>query len=180
MVIFAPPKKQALATVNKTINDLYGDRVRVRVGGICIIRDRILLVNHSLYGKETDFWVPPGGGIQFGESAESALKREFIEETGLNVVPGALLFINEHIQPPLHAIELFCRIDAIDGVPVKGIDPELPIENQIITDVRFMTFQEINALPGTSVHSLFSRVKALEEIFALGHYVSRQRSGFDI
>lgn len=171
MVIFAPPKKQALLTVNETIKDLYGDRVRVRVCGICIIHDRILLVNHSLYGKETAFWVPPGGGIQFGESAESALKREFREETGLDIEPGALLFINEHIQPPLHAIELFFQINAVDEIPVKGTDPELSLDNQIIADVRFLTIREIKELPETGVHSLFSRINALEDIFALGHYL---------
>jgi 8-oxo-dGTP diphosphatase len=176
MVIFAPPKKQALLTVNETIKDLYGGRVRVRVCGICIIRDRILLVNHSLYGKETAFWVPPGGGIQFGESAESALRREFIEETGLDIKPGALLFINEHIQPPLHAIEMFFQIDAVNGTPVKGMDPELSLEKQIIADVRFLTFQEIKAFPETSVHSIFSRIKALEDIFTLGHYFPGKES----
>jgi len=171
MVIFAPPKKQALLTVNETIKDLYGGRVRVRVCGICIIHDRILLVNHSLYGKENAFWVPPGGGVQFGESAEAALKREFREETGLDIETGALLFINEHVQPPLHAIELFFEINAVNGIPVKGIDPELFLEDQIIADVRFLTIQEIKKLPETSVHSFFSRVKALEDIFALGNYL---------
>lgn len=171
MVIFAPPKKQALLTVNETIKDLYGGRVRVRVCGICIVRDRILLVNHSLYGKETVFWVPPGGGIQFGESAESALKREFIEETGLDIEPGALLFVNEHIQLPLHAVEMFFQINAVNGIPVKGTDPELAVEKQIIADVRFLTFEEIRALPETSVHSLFSRINALEDIFTLGNYL---------
>jgi 8-oxo-dGTP diphosphatase len=105
MVIFARSKKQALQTLNADIGNLYGGSVRVRVGGLCVQEHRILLVNHALYGPEGIFWSPPGGGVQFGESAQQALVREFREETGLDVEVGELLFVHEHIAVPLHAVE---------------------------------------------------------------------------
>jgi 8-oxo-dGTP diphosphatase len=173
MVIFAALKSQALRTVNDQVKDLYGGQVRVRVCGICIVKDKILLVNHSLYGKGTSFWIPPGGGIKFGETADSALVREFKEEAGLDVIAGDLLFINEHIKPPLHAIELFFEIKSFDGNPVKGADPEFSVENQIIADVRFMTLQDIKEMAADSVHSLFSKIDSLADIFLLNKYISQ-------
>ncbi|MFN0131372.1 MAG: NUDIX domain-containing protein [Phycisphaerales bacterium] len=38
----------------------------------------------------------PGGHVNFGESAVDALKREFSEETGLEVATGPLLLTHEH------------------------------------------------------------------------------------
>jgi len=165
-------KNQALIKLNEPIKDLYGGIVRVRVCGICMANHKILLINHSLYGKDGFFWSPPGGGIGFGETAEIALQREFREETGLEVKIGQLLFVNEHIQAPLHAVELFFKIDSFEGMPEKGYDPELPAENQIIADVRFMSWEELRKFQDHQLHSLFSHVQALDEILQLKKYIS--------
>lgn len=165
-------KKRALQTLNEEIANLYGGAVRVRVCGICMQENRILLVNHGMYGKEGYFWSPPGGGIAFGEPAHEALVREFREETGLFVKPGRLLFVNEHIQSPLHAIELFFEIEFFDGTLLAGTDPELTTDGQIIRGVRFMTWEELTAFSAQQRHRIFSQVTSLAGILELNKYIA--------
>jgi len=162
----------AVQTLNDEAGNLYGGNVRVRVSGIYIVQDQILLVNHSLYGKNQSFWSPPGGGVIFGETAESALKREIKEETGLDAEIGEFLFVNEHLRPPLHAIELFFKIKSVQGKLEKGTDPEISTANQIIEEVKMMRLEEIRSLPVEAYHSIFARVRSLEEISGLGKFLS--------
>ncbi len=149
------------------LSRLYGNKVRVRACGICIQNDKILLAGHRMSGMSGLFWSPPGGGIQFGENAVEALKREFLEETGLSVEAGELLFLNEFIVPPLHALELFFRIRSFTGDLSLGMDPEFSVDSQILRQIKFMSFEEVKALPSDSVHSFFSRINSLQEIFEI-------------
>ena len=57
-------------------------------------------MRHVRPGKY-DFWVAPGGGVQDEEELSAAAQREVREETGLEVVAGKLLYIEELVQPDL-------------------------------------------------------------------------------
>jgi 8-oxo-dGTP diphosphatase len=95
--------------MDQEITALYGKKVRVRVCGLCWEDNKLLLVNHRSL-KPVNFWAPPGGGLEFGEKVENALKREFGEETGLEIAVTRFAFGCEYIQDPLHAIELFFHV----------------------------------------------------------------------
>ena len=141
----------------KTIQNLYGNKVRTRICGICVNDDGMLLVNHR--GLSTgDFWAPPGGGIEYNESCHQALERELNEETGLSITVNGLLFVCEYIEPPLHAIELFFEVTANGGQLKRGIDPEMNSKDQIIADVQFLTWQKIKELPPNQLHGIFKYV----------------------
>jgi 8-oxo-dGTP diphosphatase len=70
---------------------------RQRLAAKALIRrgDRVLLARLSANAVETGRWTLPGGGVDHGESPETALVREVAEETGLVAVPGALLGVND-------------------------------------------------------------------------------------
>lgn len=134
----------------------YGNKVRVRVCGLCWHQSRLLMVNHKGL-REGDFWAPPGGGLEFGETLEQVLIREFKEETGLNIAIDSFLFIHEHIQKPLHAIELFYQVTLLSGELKIGNDPET--ETKVIHDVRWMSIKEIEKIAPDEKHRFFSTSK---------------------
>ena len=171
MVIFAPSEIIILEPAKKELLELYGNRLRTRVCGICISDNRLLMVRHRFVGRENIFWSPPGGGMQFGESAPLAVIRELKEETGLDVEVAEMLFVSEFIQHPLHAIEVFFRIKSFSGMLATGTDPEFSEKNQIILDVRFMRMDEIKALPKEQVHRIFQRCETLHDLLEIKGYI---------
>jgi len=153
---------------DQEVTETFGHRVRLRVCGICAEGNHVLLVNHRGVGPLENFWMPPGGGVHFGESAPEALQREFREETGLAVRVGNLMFVNEFIGPPLHAVELFFRVYAVGGRLRTGTDPE--VTQQLITGVSYLSFPQIKNLEAAAVHNLFRYCKDLPELLRLSGY----------
>lgn len=140
--------------MNTTANKTFGHRVRLRACGICLKNDELLMVNHSALNT-SDFWAPPGGGIEYGQSIEETLIREFKEETGVDIRPVKFLFACEFIKSPLHAIEVFFEVEHVGGTLKVGSDPELENNAQIITDVKWMSAAEIEKQPETALHGIF-------------------------
>lgn len=62
------------------------------VTGVVIKDGKVLLARHT-YGGGAGKLIVPGGYIQFGETPEEALKREYLEETNVNVEPKQLIGI---------------------------------------------------------------------------------------
>jgi 8-oxo-dGTP diphosphatase len=149
--------------ITKEIEAKFGNNLRVRVNGILIEDDRILMVKHRM-GNDRIFWSVPGGGMQFGSSAIENLKREFLEETHLDVAVGKYLFVHEHLAPPLHGMEHFFEVKRISGEVKLGKDPELSPQNQILLEISWKTISEINAIGNESVHQLFWGIKSLSEL----------------
>lgn len=114
-------------------------RPRVRVAGILIEDGRILLIEHTKNDKK--YWLVPGGGVDWGESASAALIREFKEETSLDIEVEKFLFISETIAPDRqkHVINLYFKIKKVENssnIMKLG-------EEKILTDLRFIPEDEI-------------------------------------
>lgn len=65
---------------------------RPSVYGIIIYENKILLLRNKSNGK---LWLP-GGGLNIGESNENCLKRETLEETGIDIIVKDFLLFREN------------------------------------------------------------------------------------
>ncbi|MBM3425937.1 MAG: NUDIX hydrolase [Bacteroidetes bacterium] len=149
--------------ISKDIESKFGNRLRIRVNGVLIEENKILMIKHKM-SLEQDFWCTPGGGMQFGSTAHENLSREFLEETGLNISVGKFICVHEYLAPPLHALECFFEVKRISGTTTLGHDPELGPDNQILAELKWMTLLELQSLEEKSIHPLFLRIKSLEEL----------------
>jgi 8-oxo-dGTP diphosphatase len=70
----------------------------VRAYGILIRDDEVLLVRSSSPLISPPLWWLPGGGIDFAESPEQTLLREFREETGLSIKDPVLLDVASDVR----------------------------------------------------------------------------------
>ncbi len=114
-------------------------RPRVRVAGILIEDDKILLIEHLK--KDKRYWLVPGGGVDWGESTAEALIREYKEETNLDISVEKFLFLSETIAPDKqkHVINLYFQIKVLKN----SIENMQLGDEKNLTDLRFITKNEI-------------------------------------
>lgn len=72
-------------------------RFNIRVYGILLDQRRRVLVSDE-YIRGSFFTKFPGGGLEFGEGTRDCLKREFKEETGLEVEVGDHVYTTDFFQ----------------------------------------------------------------------------------
>lgn len=148
----------------------YAAQLRVRACGICIHKDKLLLVRHGSTVDNDAFWAPPGGGLQYGETMQACLKREILEETGLEVQVERFLFVNEFLHSPLHAIEFFFEVSVTGGALGTGTDPEAAAGEQLIEQVQWLTIKELQAIPFKDKHRVLQLLLCFDDLLGLNHY----------
>lgn len=84
-----------------------------RVRAVIAHEDKLLLVKHkNEHGVPYDTWVLPGGKVDEGELITDAIKREIIEETGIEPVVGRLLYVHQFSREgKAEGPEFFFKID---------------------------------------------------------------------
>src|SRR5271156_609664 len=99
--------------------------VTTRVSVLIVEDEKILLVKHRKNDRE--YWVLPGGRLEYGETFVDCAVREMKEETGLEIEPEKFLFLSEAIAPDLsrHIVNVYLKAKRIGGVMRLGDEPIL-------------------------------------------------------
>jgi 8-oxo-dGTP diphosphatase len=92
----------------------------VRAYGILIRDGEVLLVRSSSPLITPPLWWLPGGGIDFAESPEETLLREFREETGLAIKDPVLLDVASDVRrrpngDRIHTVRVLYTVSLIGG-----------------------------------------------------------------
>jgi 8-oxo-dGTP diphosphatase len=75
----------------------YPDRPIVGVGAVIVEDGKVVLIKRK-YEPLKGQWSLPGGMVEIGETLESALTREMLEETGLRVDVGPVIEVFDRIM----------------------------------------------------------------------------------
>lgn len=70
-------------------------KILIKVRAIILHEGKLLVVRHP---HNTSFAALPGGHLEWGENIQECLKREIIEELGVEPKVGRLLYINQFTQ----------------------------------------------------------------------------------
>ncbi len=99
----------------------------VAVGAIVRRNDDVLLVLRGTPPNENQ-WAIPGGRLHLGETLRQAAEREILEETGIHIRAGDVVFSFEHIERNNEGVVLFHYVvldltaEYLSGEPHAGDD----------------------------------------------------------
>jgi 8-oxo-dGTP diphosphatase len=96
----------------------------IRYQGAIIKDHQLLLIRHREHATGHSYWLFLGGGIEEGEAEEQCVKREVLEETGLEVKVGRLLMDLPVENPKGYQRRktYFCTV--LSGEAKPGHEPE--------------------------------------------------------
>ena len=111
------------------------------VGGVALkailVKDGLALISHDKSGL--DFWELPGGRLHVGEDLEVALHRELLEELGVQVRVGQLVYSEQYHQTRDGSPHLLLAYE------VTLVDPEaeFKLEPTEVEEVRWIEKNEL-------------------------------------
>ncbi len=116
------------------------DRPIVGVGVLALDdQGRVLLIQRA-HEPQKGKWAVPGGKVEPGESMRDTAAREVLEETGLVVEPGEVVWVGEIIEPGFHMVLIDFAARVVGGQLDHSDDA---------SDVRWVTLEEARSLPLT-------------------------------
>ncbi len=152
--------------------DFFLKKKGLRVRVAALIQDpkgKVLLIQQKK--NANGYWLLPGGGIEFGESAEEALARELKEELNLEVTKSHFLLVNESIDPnrKRHLIQL------VFFVQVKELIPKLNPKEKAISGFGYFTNSEIQKMDlRPNIKEYFKKKKRIPSTYLSNNWVEER------
>jgi ADP-ribose pyrophosphatase YjhB (NUDIX family) len=121
---------------------------RIRVAGVVVHDEALLLVRHQAPRQRVTWWTPPGGRLDGTESILECAEREVREETGLTVVADRVIYVQQFVDPAFGAHNLVLFILATLPSGAEGPGPlRIPKDEKYIQEARFVPRAEASGLP---------------------------------
>ena len=136
----------------------------VRDGKILIVKERV-----KRHGEETIIYDLPGGGVEPGENLHEALRREVMEEVGLNISIGKAVgnwdFVIPSFEDPNFSVQIICLGYQCELIGESNINiNQNPATLENIFDTVWMNKEEILALKYDVFANNLDIKKALEAV----------------
>jgi ADP-ribose pyrophosphatase YjhB (NUDIX family) len=103
------------------MNTESNKQIVIRSRAVIVHENKLLVVAIGNHG----FYALPGGHVDWGEDIQIALKRELVEELGIEPVIGRLLYVNNFTEKDaVQSVEFFFEVtnteDYLDVDNLKG------------------------------------------------------------
>ena len=124
------------------VSKLYPDAPRVAVGAVVFHEAKVLLVLRG-QAPSKGMWAIPGGSVELGESLQTAAEREMLEETGLHIKAGQVVYTFDTVERDDDGrIKYHYVIVDLLGEP---LDPEQPLQPaDDVDDARWFSQAELD------------------------------------
>ncbi len=155
-----PERLRSFETLREWIEPTPREAVRALVVDA---DERVLLMRFENPATGDVWWATPGGGIDEGESDETALRRELLEEAGLrDFEPGPVVWVREHVLP--WDRQLWRQRERFHLVRVGShdVEPTIDLVGEHVYGHRWWTLDELESSDAQlAPRALATRLRAL-------------------
>ena len=110
---------------------IYPDAPRVAVGALVVHQNKVLLILRG-EAPAKGMWAVPGGSVNLGETLQAAAEREVLEETGLKIKAGEVIYSFEKIQhDKAGQVQYHYVILDLEAEPLDPAQPLTPADDAI-------------------------------------------------